>query len=104
MPGRIGEQQVGRNVTSVEGEERARQRAYWRTTLLLTAVLLLAWTGVSFLPGWFGDELNTVVFFGWPLGFYMASQGALIVFLLIVWIYDRCMTHLEKRYGLNDED
>ena len=82
----------------------ARQQAYWRATQRLTAVLLIAWAGASFLPGWFSDEMNAVVFFGWPLGFYMAAQGALIVFLLIVWIYDHWMIRLEKRFGLNDED
>ena len=83
---------------------RARQRAYWRATLRLTSVLLLAWAAASFLPGWFAEDLNAFSFYGWPLGFYMAAQGALIIFLLIVWIYDRWMTRLERRYGLYDED
>lgn len=82
----------------------ARQQAYWRATLRLTGVLLLVWASVSFLPGWFADEMNLVVFLGWPLGFYMAAQGALIVFLLIVWLYDRWMTRLERRYGMYNED
>ena len=82
----------------------ARQRAYWRATQRLTAVLLLVWAAASFLPGWFAEELNTVSFLGWPFGFYMAAQGALIIFLLIVWIYDRLMTGLERRYGLHDDD
>ncbi|HOY01126.1 DUF4212 domain-containing protein [Zoogloea sp.] len=82
----------------------ARQRAYWRATQRLTAVLLLVWAAASFLPGWFAEELNTVSFLGWPFGFYMAAQGALIIFLLIVWIYDRWMTGLERRYGLHDDD
>ncbi|MBK7846283.1 MAG: hypothetical protein IPJ73_02345 [Zoogloea sp.] len=34
----------------------------------------------------------------------MTAQGALIIFLLIVWIYDRWMTGLERRYGLHDDD
>ena len=83
---------------------RARQRAYWRATLRLTLVLLLAWAAASFLPGWFAEDLNNFTFYGWPLGFYMAAQGALIIFLLIVWIYDRWMTRLEQRYGLHNED
>lgn len=82
----------------------ARQRAYWRATQRLTAVLLLVWAAASFLPSWFAEELNTVSFLGWPFGFYMAAQGALIIFLLIVWIYDRWMTGLERRYGLHDDD
>jgi len=83
---------------------RARQRAYWRATLRLTSILLLAWAAASFLPGWFAEDLNAYSFHGWPLGFYMAAQGALIIFLLIVWIYDQWMTRLERRYGLHDED
>ena len=82
---------------------RARQRAYWRATLRLTLVLLLAWAAASFLPGWFAEDLNTFTFYGWPLGFYMAAQGALIIFLLIVWIYDRWMVRLERRHGLGGE-
>lgn len=84
-------------------DSSARQQAYWRATLRLTATLLLVWASVSFLPGWFADEMNSLVFLGWPLGFYMAAQGALIVFLVIVWIYDRWMTRLERRYGMYDE-
>lgn len=78
------------------------QRAYWRATLRLTTVLLLVWGCASFLPGWFADALNEVTFFGWPLGFYMAAQGALIVFLLVVWCYDHWMTRLERRWASPD--
>lgn len=83
---------------------RAGAEQYWRTTRRLTAGLLLVWAAVSFLPGWFADELNTVVFFGWPFGFYMAAQGALIVFLLIVWFYDFWMTRLERRHALDADE
>ncbi|MCK6374785.1 MAG: DUF4212 domain-containing protein [Zoogloea sp.] len=85
-------------------ETRAAAGQYWTSTLRLTVGLLLVWGAVSFLPGWFADELNSVVFFGWPFGFYMAAQGALIVFLVIVWLYDFCMTRLERRHGLNTDE
>lgn len=90
-----------------DDDSRVATRAaeqYWRATLRLTAGLLIVWAAASFLPGWFADELNEFVFFGWPFGFYMAAQGALIVFLLIVWLYDFCMTRLERRHGLNTDD
>ncbi|MDD3353473.1 DUF4212 domain-containing protein [Zoogloea sp.] len=85
-------------------DTRSRQQAYWRETRILTAVLFLLWGAASFLPGWFADELNEVVFFGWPLGFYMVGQGSLIVFLLIVAVYDFSMTRIERRYGLHHEE
>ena len=84
-------------------DTEARQGAYWRSTLRVTSVLLCVWAAASFLPGWFAEDLNRFVFFGWPFGFYMAGQGALIIFLVIVLIYDRWMIRLEQRYDLDDE-
>lgn len=78
--------------------------AFWRAGSRLTIVLLVVWAAVSFLPAWFADELNRAIFFGWPLGFYMVAQGAPICFLLIVWLYDRWMTRLERHSGLDGDD
>ncbi|MBS0372023.1 MAG: DUF4212 domain-containing protein [Proteobacteria bacterium] len=80
-----------------------RRQAYWRATLRLTGALLLLWAAVSFLPAWFAGELNTVDFMGWPLGFYMAAQGALLVFLAIVWFYAQWMDRLDRRFGVRDD-
>ena len=93
---------MSQNVNGSQGESDAGSRAYWRATLRLTAALLLVWAGASFLPGWFADELNSVVFFGWPLGFYMAGQGSLIIFICIVWLYDRGMVRVGQRCGVED--
>ena len=79
---------MSQNVNGGQGESDAGSRAYWRATLRLTAALLLVWDRASF---------------GWPLGFYMAGQGSLIIFICIVWLYDRGMVRLEKRYGVKDE-
>ena len=81
-----------------------RKLAYWRATLRLTVVLLLLWAAVSFLPGCFAVELNSVEFLGWPLGFYMAAQGALLVFLAIVWVYAHCMDRLDRRFGIREDN
>lgn len=81
-----------------------RERAYWRATLRLTFVLLVLWAAVSFLPGWFAAELNSVDFLGWPLGFYMAAQGALLVFLAIVWLYAYRMDRLDRRFGVREDN
>ncbi|MBS0353491.1 MAG: DUF4212 domain-containing protein [Proteobacteria bacterium] len=81
----------------------ARRQAYWRATLRLTGALLLLWAAVSFLPAWFAGELNTVDFMGWPLGFYMAAQGALLIFLAIVWVYANWMDRLDRRFGVRDD-
>lgn len=68
---------------------------YWRRTRRLTAWLLLAWAVVAFVPVFFARELSVEVF-GWPLAFWLASQGALLGFCAIVIVYARRMQRLDE--------
>lgn len=77
--------------------------AYWRETRKLTIGLFIIWVLVTFVMNWFARELNTVVIFGFPLGFYMGAQGVLFVYLAIIWFYNRRMRHLDTKYGVQDD-
>lgn len=79
------------------------REGYWRQTRRLTASLFLLWVLVTFVMNWFARELNEIVIFGFPLAFYMGAQGILIVYLLIIWFYNRRMRVLDARYGIEDE-
>lgn len=59
----------------------------WRRNRRLTLWLLLLWLGVTLATCLFADRLNDYSFIGFPLGFYFAAQGVLLVYLLIVGIY-----------------
>ena len=83
--------------------DSAGRRAYWRANLALTAVLLVIWAAVSFVPGWYAEDLEAYSVFGWPLDFYMAAQGGLVIFLLIIWWYNRCMKKIDREFGLEEE-
>lgn len=78
------------------------QRAYWRRNLLLTFSLLAVWLGVTFVTGYYANELNTLSFLGFPLGFYIFAQGALVIYVLIVVIYVVVMNRLDRRYGVGE--
>ena len=75
-----------------------RTSSYWRKTLQLSAALLALWLVVTLGVGLFGQSLS-FNFFGWPFGFWITSQGALIVFCLIVWIYAWAMDRLDRAHG-----
>ncbi len=83
---------------------REKHREYWRKNLVLTKLLLLIWFVVTFVASYFARELNRLVFLGFPFGFYMAAQGALIVYVLIVWYYARTMNRLDKEYEIDEVD
>ncbi len=74
---------------------------YWNRNLKMTASLLAIWFIVTFVVGWFARDLNEIEFIG-PLGFYMGAQGALIVYVLIVWYYARYMNRLDQEYGVEE--
>ena len=42
----------------------------------------------------------TLSFFGWPFSFWVAAQGALVVYYLIIWYYARYMNKLDIEYGV----
>jgi putative solute:sodium symporter small subunit len=79
-----------------------RHHAYWRRTLRLTAALLFLCCAVTFGVSYFARDLN-FSFFGWPFSFWMAAQGALIVYCLIVWAYARGMERLDHEFGVAEE-
>lgn len=76
---------------------------YWRRTRRLTFALLVFWLCVTFGSTWFARDINQIVILGFPLGFYMAAQGALVIFLLIIWWYNRQMRKIDREFGLEDD-
>jgi putative solute:sodium symporter small subunit len=82
--------------------DRSAQR-YWVQTRRLTAALLLAWFVVTFALVFFARELR-FTFLGWPFSFYMAAQGALLVYLLIVYLYARWQRARDLAFGVGEAD
>ena len=77
-----------------------RAHAYWRANLRLIGVLLSIWAVVSFGLAILGVEaLNRFHIGLLPLGFWVAQQGAMYVFVLLVLIYAWRMQHLDKKFG-----
>jgi putative solute:sodium symporter small subunit len=77
---------------------RARA-AHWRATRRLTAILLALWLATSFCTVFFARELAAASVFGWPLSFYMAAQGATLVYLAIIGGYAWRMLLLDRRFA-----
>ncbi|WP_303784158.1 DUF4212 domain-containing protein [Azovibrio restrictus] len=84
-------------------ELEQRKQRYWLRNRQLTLALLLIWVLVTYVASYFADSLNGFSFFGFPLGFYMAAQGSLIIYVLVVGCYALAMRRLEKKYGIEDQ-
>ena len=71
--------------------------------LRLTALLLLVWFAVTFVVTFYGRELDGV-FFGWPFSFWVAAQGALIVYVVLIWAYSQAMNRIDRDCGLAEDE
>lgn len=76
-------------------------KGYWRAVLRLTLSLLLIWFMVSYGAGiLFRDFLDQVKIGGAPLGFWFAQNGAIYVFVALIFYYCWAMGRLERKFGL----
>jgi putative solute:sodium symporter small subunit len=80
-----------------------RHHEYWRKNLRITAILLAIWFVVTYVVSFFARDLN-FTFFGWPFSFWMASQGSLVVYVVIIWYYARYMNRLDQEHGVAEEE
>ncbi len=80
---------------------------YWRRVLRLTGVLLVVWFVAGLGAGvLFKEQLDAITIpgTGFPLGFWMAQQGSILVFVLIIWAYARKMRALDRDAGVEEDD
>jgi putative solute:sodium symporter small subunit len=85
-------------------ELTVRHKEYWRKNLVITALLLAVWFVVTFVEAWFARDLNTITFFGFPLGFYMSAQGSLAIYVIIIGVYAWLMRRLDLEYNVDEGD
>jgi putative solute:sodium symporter small subunit len=72
------------------------QARYWKKVRSLTLVLLILWVSINFSVIFFARELAGLMLFGWPVSFYMAAQGTLLIYLLIIGGYALSIKRLEQ--------
>jgi putative solute:sodium symporter small subunit len=77
--------------------------AYWKENIRIVLSLLSVWFLVSFgMSILFVDYLDNLRFFGFKLGFWMAQQGSIYFFLVIIFVYVYKMKKLDRKYDVDE--
>src|SRR5688500_15282597 len=94
-----------RRTTGRSGELTEQQKQdYWRYNVRLTTTLLVIWFVVTYLiSGLFAGWLNQFTFIGFPMGYYMAAQGSLAIFVIEIAVYAHLMNRKDLEYGIVEE-
>jgi putative solute:sodium symporter small subunit len=95
-------QATARRVTGELTEQQ--KQAYWSYNVKLTTVLLAIWFVVTYLiSGLWAGWLNQYTILGFPLGYYMAAQGSLAIFVIEIAVYAWLMNKKDLEYGIVEE-
>jgi len=87
-------------------DTQANQEAHWRKTTRLMLTHLGIWFFFGYIIHMFVVPLNKIVIpiLGFPLGFYMAAQGSLIVFVVMLFVFARQQNQIDREHGYHEED
>jgi putative solute:sodium symporter small subunit len=76
----------------------SRARSYWRSNLRVLGVLLSIWAVAAFGLGIvFVEPLNRFQLGGFPLGFWFAQQGSILIFVVLILVYALWMDRIDDR-------
>jgi putative solute:sodium symporter small subunit len=81
----------------------AQRQAHWRKTSRLMWTIMILWAFFSFFVHLFAVQLNQITFLGFPLGFYMAAQGSLIVFVILCFWNARAQNKIDEEFGVAED-
>jgi len=77
---------------------------YWRYNVKLTTILLVIWFVVTYLiSGLWASWLNQYTMLGFPMGYYMAAQGSLAIFVIEIAAYAYLMNRKDEEFGIREE-
>jgi putative solute:sodium symporter small subunit len=81
-----------------------QKEEYWRYNVRLTTILLVIWFVVTYIiSGIMAGWLNQYTILGFPLGYYMAAQGSLAIFVIEIAVYAKLMNAKDEQYGIQEE-
>ena len=82
----------------------ANDQAHWNKTTRLMFTHLGLWLFFGYIVHFFVNVLNKVVILGFPLGFYMAAQGSLIAFVVMLFVFARQQDNIDREFGVAEDD
>ena len=77
---------------------------HWAETRSLTTWILILWFIFSMGIFFFANSLNSLTFFGWPFGFYMAAQGSLVIFVVLIVVLNTKQEKIDEKYCVAEDE
>ena len=86
-----------------QNDSEARER-HWAKTRNLMWLVLALWFIFAVGIHWFAKDLNNLDFIGFPLGYYMAVQGSLAIFVVLIFFLNWRQDAIDDEFGFGEDD
>lgn len=84
-------------------DEKKGGVAYWKANLRLIVILLGVWALVSYVLGIIlAPALNSITFGSLPLGFWIAQQGSMFTFVILIFVYSFLMDKVDQDHDVQE--
>ncbi|HLV28722.1 MAG TPA: DUF4212 domain-containing protein [Burkholderiaceae bacterium] len=84
-------------------EESSSSNDYWKANIRVIGISLLIWFIVSFGMGIIlRPALSGIMIGGADLGFWMAQNGSIYIFIILIFVYSKVMNGLDRRHGVEE--
>ena len=77
---------------------------HWARTKSLMILMMGLWAFFSFFIHMFVTQLNAIKIAGFPLGFYMASQGSITIFVIMLFWFAKAQDKIDRETGVAEDD
>src|SRR6266567_2423312 len=94
------------NRPMAQPDSKANEEAHWNRTTRLMFIHLGVWFFFGYVIHMFVVPLNKIIIpiLGFPLGFYMAAQGSLIVFVVMLFMFARQQNRIDREHGYAEDE
>jgi len=77
---------------------------YWKENITWVAILLTIWFLVSYVAGiLLANVLENYYIGGFPLGFWFANQGSMVIFVILIYVYVKIMNSIDMKYDVHEK-
>ena len=83
--------------------EKASSDAYWKANVRIILISLVIWfmcsfgVGIILRPALMGISIG-----GTDLGFWMAQNGSMYIFIILIFVYAKMMNNLDRKHGVEE--
>ena len=83
--------------------DQSKLEEHWKQSSKLLYMVLVIWFFFAYFIHLFVGALNEISFLGFPLGYYMAAQGSLFSFVLLIFWFAKRQNEIDESFGLAEE-